>query len=120
MPWPAERMSFHGVLSLFWPRNSMSFLGGSVSGSRPAAIPITGDGGLVVSGSAATMGLTIASADLPDVITLYNNTQYLPFLEDGSTTPRAPFVSGWIAQTVVAWPIIVSRATARVRASLGG
>jgi hypothetical protein len=86
----------------------------------PPNVPETGDGSMVATGTEGTMGLVIASADIRDVITIYNNTEYLPFLEDGSTTPKAPFVSGWIAQTVAAWPVIVSRATARVRASLGG
>ena len=65
------------------------------------------------------MSLTIASADIRDTITIYNNTEYLPYLEDGSTQPREPFVSGWIAQTVQAWPTIVRNATQRVREVLG-
>lgn len=67
--------------------------------------------------AASAMNLVCASADLADVITLSNPTEYLPFLEDGSTTPKAPFVSGWIAQTVAAWPAIVADAVRRVRAS---
>jgi hypothetical protein len=70
------------------------------------------------SGGGNETALTIASADLGDTITLYNNTEYLPYLEDGSTTPRAPFVSGWIAQTVHAWPTIVAQAVARVRGAV--
>jgi hypothetical protein len=69
------------------------------------------------SSAASEMNLVCASADLPDTITLANATEYLPYLEDGSTQPRAPFVSGWIAQTVAAWPAIVSDAVRRVRAS---
>lgn len=64
-----------------------------------------------------SMALVISSADLGDTITVYNNTQYLPYLEDGSTTPKSPHVSGWIAQAVHQWPTIVAQAVARVRGS---
>ena len=67
------------------------------------------------SGGGNETALVIAAADLPDTITLYNNTAYLGYLEDGSTAPRAPFVSGWIAQVLNAWPTIVAQAVARVR-----
>ena len=66
-------------------------------------------------GTAPDMALVIASADLSHTITIGNNTEYLGYLEDGSTTPKAPFVSGWIAQTVQAWPTIVALASARLR-----
>jgi hypothetical protein len=62
------------------------------------------------------MNTVISSADLGDVITLQNPTRYVAFLESGETTPRAPVVSGWIALTAAAWPQIVRRAVARVRA----
>lgn len=65
--------------------------------------------------AASDMNVVCASADVRDVITLANTTEYLPYLEDGSTQPKAPFTSGWIAQTVAAWPIIVAQANARVR-----
>jgi hypothetical protein len=81
-------------------------------GLEPGAL--TGE----ASAAASEMNLVIASADIRDVITIGNRTEYLPYLEDGSTVPRAPFVSGWIAQTVAAWPAIVSDAVRRVRARL--
>jgi len=68
-------------------------------------------------GTAPSMALVIASADLADTVTISNSTEYLPYLEDGSTTPRAPFVSGWIASTVQAWPSIVALAARRLRRS---
>lgn len=61
------------------------------------------------------MALIIASADITDTIIVANNTTYLPFLEDGSTIPREPFVAGWIAQTMNAWETIVREASARIR-----
>lgn len=82
----------------------------------PDAAPIRNESGATVtSGSTASMNVTIASADITDVITIYNNTEYLPYLEDGSTQPKAPNTAGWIAQTITAWPLIVSAAVAKVR-----
>jgi hypothetical protein len=81
----------------------------------PSDTPLRNADDASFAGTNPAMALTIASADLGDTITIYNNTEYLPYLEDGSTTPRAPYVSGWIAQTVHAWPTIVAQAVARVR-----
>ena len=83
--------------------------------SEPLQAP-TGDAAETFSGTTDAMALVIATADLPDTITLYNNTEYLPFLEDGRTTPIDPqFRSGWIAETAHAWPTIVHLAAQRVR-----
>ncbi len=73
---------------------------------------------------AESMALVIASADITDTITLYNNTVYLPYIEDGSTklsekSRAAGYRSGWIAETVQAWPTIVSRAEQAVKDVLG-
>ncbi len=65
--------------------------------------------------AADAMNVVCASADLPDTITLQNGTEYIAYLESGSTAPKSG-VSGWIAMTVQAWPQIVAAATARVRA----
>lgn len=79
--------------------------------------PIRNDDGVTVtSGTTQGMALVIASADLTDTITIGNNTEYLPFLEDGSTPIKsAGHQSGWIAQTVHAWPTIVRLAVTRLR-----
>ncbi len=81
----------------------------------PDTTPLSNTAGVTVDAAGDAMALVIASADIPDTITLYNNTEYLPYLEDGSTQPKAPFASGWIATTAAAWPQLVSAAVARVR-----
>ncbi len=82
--------------------------------SAPAGL-VTGQ--LAAEGQAAAneMNLVCASADLADVITLQNGTEYIAFLESGATPPEAPAISGWITMAAAAWPQIVAQANARVR-----
>ena len=91
------------------------------------------EGALASAGEAAAseMNLVCGAAEITDVISLTNGSRYLPYLEDGSTEPRTervakdgtvtplPYHSGWIAETVHAWPTIVQRATGRVKRAFG-
>ena len=76
------------------------------------------EAGAYGSGGDIAMLLTVRRMQVTDTLILQNNAEYVPYLEDGRTTPKTG-KSGWIRQTAHQWPAIIVKAVARVKRAKG-